>query len=186
MKVSLGSKMCLYPSLTVLVGALLNDRPNYITIAHVGILDFSTISLGINRSHFTNAGIQAHGTFSINIPSETMVMETDYCGMVSGRNVDKSALFEHFYGKLNTAPMIRGCPLNMECRLVQTVSMPRHDVFIGEVVETYCDEACITGGAIDYTKLQPILFTMADRSYWRLGERLAAAWSIGKEFRPKG
>jgi flavin reductase (DIM6/NTAB) family NADH-FMN oxidoreductase RutF len=183
MKVSLGAKNCLYPMPTTLVGANVGGKPNFITIAHVGIMDLGSVSLGMNKVHYTNAGIRENGTFSVNIPTADMVEITDYCGLVSGKRVDKSALFESFYGKLGTAPMIQACPINMECRLVQTVDFHTHDVFIGEIVETYCDEAVLTDGVVDFAKVQPILFAMNDRSYWRLGERFAKAWHIGKEWK---
>jgi flavin reductase (DIM6/NTAB) family NADH-FMN oxidoreductase RutF len=180
MKISLGAVNGLYPMPTTLVGALVDGKPNYIAIAHVGIMGATAISLSMNKSHYTNAGIKQQGTFSVNIPAAAMVAETDYCGIVSGRNEDKSRLFDTFFGKLGSAPMISQCPLNMECRLVQTVDFPRHDVFIGEIVETYADERILTDKMVDLAKLQPVLFSMHDRSYWRLGERLAKAWEIGK------
>lgn len=181
MKVSLGAVNCLYPMPTTLVGANVNGKPNYIAIAHVGIMDLDSISLSMAKIHYTNAGIKENETFSVNIPSVEMVQETDYCGLVSGRKVDKGALFETFYGKLKTAPMIKGCPVNMECRLIRTIDFPRHDLFVGEIVETYCDERCLKDGVVDFSKVNPILFVMNDKSYWRLGERFAKAWSIGKE-----
>jgi len=183
MKISLGVRNCLYPMLTTLVGANVNGKPNYITIAHVGIMTLQSISLGMGKSHYTNAGIKENGTFSVNIPSVDMVKQTDYCGIVSGKKVNKAKLFETFYGKLKTAPMIKECPINMECKLVQTVDFPQHDVFIGEVVETHCDERYLTEGVVDVSKVHPILFVMNDRSYWELGGRLAKAWSIGNELK---
>lgn len=168
MKVKLGAKNCLYPMPTTLVGANVNGKPNYITMAHVGIMDPGSVSLGMNKVHYTNAGIKENGAFSVNIPSLEMVKETDYCGLVSGKHVNKSQLFETFYGKLGTAPMIKECPINLECRLIQTVDFPRHDVFVGEVVEAYCDEQYLTDGVVDFSKVQPILFVMNDRSYWKL------------------
>lgn len=131
---------------TTLVGANVKGKPNYITIAHVGIMDLSSISLGMAKIHYTNAGIKENKTFSVNIPSAGMVKKTDYCGLVSGKRVDKSRLFENFCGKLETAPMIKQCPINTECRLIKTVDFPKHDVFVGEVVETYCDEQCLKDG----------------------------------------
>ncbi len=183
MKVELGVKNCLYPMPTVLVGATVNGRPNYITIAHVGIMDLVSVSLGMAKAHYTNAGIKEQGTFSINIPTEDMVAVTDYCGLVSGRDADKAALFATFYGKLKTAPMIKACPVAMECELVQTVDFPRHDVFIGRIVATWCDEEYLTGGEVDFARLRPILFTMSDRGYWKLGERFADAFRIGKDLK---
>jgi flavin reductase (DIM6/NTAB) family NADH-FMN oxidoreductase RutF len=181
MKREIGRKNCLYPLPTTLVGANVNGKPNFIAIAHVGILDTTTISLGMNKSHFTNNGTKENKTFSVNIPSITMVKETDYCGLVSGKDIDKSTLFQTFYGKLKTAPMISTCPVNLECRLIQTMDLPHHDVFIGEIMMTYCDEIVLTKGVLDYKKLNPILFTMQDQGYWMLGERIATAWNIGKE-----
>lgn len=182
MKVSLGARNCLYPMPTTLVGANVNGKPAFITMAHVGILDYTTISLGMNKAHYTNAGIRENGTFSVNIPSQDMVRVTDYCGLVTGRKVDKGALFTVFYGSLGTAPMIKECSVNMECRLLQTVDRPNHDVFIGEIVESHCDENVLTDGVLDFSKVQPVLFVMNDKSYWRLGERLARAWSVGKGY----
>jgi flavin reductase (DIM6/NTAB) family NADH-FMN oxidoreductase RutF len=118
----------------------------------------------------------------VNIPSVDLVKETDYCGLVSGRKFDKAAVFETFYGKLITAPMITECPINMECRLAQTVDMPNHDVFVGEIVEAYCDEKLAAeGDMVDFARANPILFAMYDKSYFKLGERFADAWSVGKE-----
>ena len=185
MKKSLGAKNCLYPMPTTIVGAIVDGKPNYIAMAHMGIMDFTSVSMGMNKNHYTNAGIKETGTFSINIPSVDMVVETDYFGTVSGRDVDKGALVETFYGTLETAPMIQSCPINMECRLIKTVDFPEHDVFVGQIVETYCDEECLSDGIVDFSKVRPILFVANDRSYWRLGDRLAKAWDIGKRMHDK-
>lgn len=181
MKVDIGAKNCLYPLPVTLVGALVNGKPNYTTIAHVGIMDMGSVSLGMGKIHYTNVGIKENGTFSVNIPSVKMVKKTDFCGLVSGKKVDKSAVFKTFYGKLQTAPMIEECSLNMECELIKTVDFPSHDVFVGKVVTTYCDDNILTDGAVDIEKLEPILFVMHDRCYWKLGGKLAKAWDVGKE-----
>ena len=180
-KINLGAKNCLFPSLTTLVGANVGGAPNYITIAYVGIMDHGSISLSMNKAHYTNAGIKENGTFSVNIPSVEMVIQTDYFGLVSGKRVDKAKLVQTFYGELETAPMIEQCRINMECRLLQTVDFPQHDVFVGEIVATHCDESVLTDGVVDFERVQPILFAMNDRSYWKLGGRLGKAWSIGKK-----
>ena len=185
MKTKLGPVNSLYPLPVTLVGATVGGRPNFITIAHVGIMDPGSVSLGMHKSHYTNAGIRDNRTFSVCLPQQDLVRETDYCGMASGRNHDKAALFSVFYGDLETAPMIRECPLCMECRLVQTVDFPKHDIFIGEVVQTHCDEACLTDGVPDFAKIRPMLFTMGDKGYWRLGERFADAWRAGQEIKNK-
>jgi flavin reductase (DIM6/NTAB) family NADH-FMN oxidoreductase RutF len=185
MKIKLGVKNCLYPMPTVLVGTIVDGKPNYVTIAHVGIMELASVSLGMNKEHFTNKGIKENKTFSINIPSTKMIVETDYCGLTSGRSEDKSKLFTTFYGVLKTAPMIEECVLNIECELVKIVDFPNHDVFVGRIVETYCEESVITEGVVDVGKVQPILFVMNDRSYWSIGKRIGKAWSVGKKLEDK-
>lgn len=184
MKITLGPTNCLYPMPVVLLGANVNGKSNYMTIAWDGIVDFNFISVSITKTRYTYAGIKENNTFSINIPSLHMLVETDYCGTVSGKNVDKSKLFQNFYGKLETAPMIEQCPINMECRLVRIIDgLPTHEVFIGEIVETYCDEEYRTNDKLDWQKMQPILYIGTNTSYWTLGKRLGEIGSEGRKLK---
>ena len=188
MKKNLGAVNCLYPMPITLVGAIVNGKPNYLTVAHVGIMNHAQptyITVGLGKMHYTNAGIKENKTFSVNIPSEDMVMETDYCGIVTGKNTDKAALFEAFYGELKTAPMIAECPVNIECKLYDIIDFPTHDVFIGEIMATYCDENVFTDNAIDLLKVRPMLFDMGRRRYWKLGEPFAECWNIGKQLKSR-
>jgi flavin reductase (DIM6/NTAB) family NADH-FMN oxidoreductase RutF len=178
MKISRRAQNCLYPMPLVIVGANVHGKPNYITIAHVGIMDFYSVSVSMGKKYYTNAGIKENKTFSVNIPSVEMVKEAEYCGLTSGKAADKANLFDNFYGKLQTAPMIKECPINMECKLIQTVAFPNHNVFVGEIAETYYDDQYVTNGVVDPFKVQPILFTMNDTGYWKLGERFAKAWNV--------
>jgi len=75
--------------------------------------------------------------------------KVDYCGLMSGKRVDKSEIFEVFYGDLETAPMIVGCPICMECRLIQTIELPTHYLFVGEIIASYADENYLSDGGID-------------------------------------
>lgn len=185
MKKQLGAKNCLYPLPTVLVGAQVNGKPNFIAMAHVGIADPGSISMGMSKSHFTNQGIKENGTFGVNIPSTKLMKETDYCGLVSGKKEDKAKMFKVFYGALKTAPMIEECPINMECELTHTFDFESHDIFVGKVVETYSDEDVLDSGVINFAKVDPLLFVMNDRGYWSLGRRLGSAWSVGMELKRK-
>jgi flavin reductase (DIM6/NTAB) family NADH-FMN oxidoreductase RutF len=181
MKTKLGKRNALYPMPTVLVGMLVDGRPNFITVAHVGIMDLTTISISVKREHYSDKGIKKTKEFSINIPSARLVKEVDFCGMFSGERADKSDLFHVFAGKATDAPMIDECPLNMECRVVKTLDYSGHDVFIAEIVETHCDDDVLVDGKVDPGKLDPILFFMEDRGYHSLGGKIAAAWSAGEE-----
>jgi flavin reductase (DIM6/NTAB) family NADH-FMN oxidoreductase RutF len=185
-KIPIGAKTFLYPNPTTLVGANVRGKPNFLAIGYCGIVQHSPamIAVGSSKAHYTNAGIKENGTFSVNIPSEEMVRITDYCGIVSGKTVDKSTLFETFYGTLGTAPMIKECPINLECKLVQTLDYGyTHEVFIGEIVEAYSEERYLTGGLPDIKKIKPIVFSMHDYNYWKIGEHLGRGFNIGKKFR---
>ena len=112
----IGTVNALYPMPTTLVGATVNAKPNFLAVAHVGILNHYTpqyLSIGLHKSHYSNSGIHDNRTFSICLPSEDLMVETDYCGIMTGKKTDKAALFEIFYGELKTAPMIRQCPVNI-------------------------------------------------------------------------
>ncbi|KPJ78848.1 MAG: flavin reductase [Deltaproteobacteria bacterium SG8_13] len=178
----------LYPTPAVLVGAVVNGRPNIITIAHIGIVNHARpflISLSMGKAHYTNAGIKENKAFSVNIPSENLVAETDYAGLVTGKKVDKSRLFELFYGELENAPMISSCPVNMACRLHDIYDTQTHDLFIGEIVETYADESVLARTVVDISRVKPLLFDMSSKKYWSLGPALADCWRVGMTIKKK-
>ncbi len=179
----LGSVNALYPTPTTLVGATVNGKPNFITIAHIGIMSLNCISLGMNKVHYTNAGIKENKTFSVCIPSENLMVETDYCGIMTGKKTDKAALFDVFYGELKTAPMIQQCPVCMECRLERIVDFPDHDIFVGEIIQTHVYEAILSEGKVDVSKVKPILFDMNSKKYWSLGTELGNCWNVGKQLK---
>ncbi len=77
--------------------------------------------------------------------------------------------------------MIEQCKVTMECRLIDHVKLPTHDLFVGEVVGTYADVDVLTNGVVDIAKLRPLLFDMASKKYWGLGDPVAKCWSVGKE-----
>ena len=186
MKKTLGGVNALYPTPTVIVGAIVDGKPNFITIAHIGIVNHAKphlISLSMGKAHHTNAGIRENKEFSVNIPSENLVAETDYVGIVSGKKVDKSGVFEIFYGSLSKAPMIKACPVCMECRLFDTYDTPTHDLFIGEIVEAHAEESVLTEGKLDVSKVRPLLFDMHTVKYWSLGPAVASCWSVGKQLK---
>jgi len=192
-KIELAVKAYLFPKPVTLVGTNVGGKPNYMTLAYCNIVNQKPpiISISSGKRHYTNIGIKENGTFSVNTPSADMVKITDYCGLVSGRRVDKSTLFETFYGKHKTAPMIKECPLNLECKVIKTVELPMNEVFIAEIVGVYVEEQYLTNGLPDMQKINPIVLSMFDdylgrgNNYWKVVEHLGRAWSIGKELKDK-
>jgi flavin reductase (DIM6/NTAB) family NADH-FMN oxidoreductase RutF len=141
------------------------------------------IACGIGNHHYTPKGIAETKTFSVNLPSAGLLERTDYCGLVSGEKVDKSKVFDVFYGSLRTAPMIKECPISLECRLVRTVPLPTNSLYIGEIVGAYADGTVIRDGNPDFPLIDPLFLTMPDNRYWTLGKHVGDAWSAGKNLK---
>lgn len=182
-KVKLGPQTLLYPMPAALVGALVGDKPNFMTAAWCAIAAYKppAVAVAVQRTRYTLQGIQDKGSFSVNIPSCDQVKEVDYCGIYSGKKKDKSSIFGVFYGTLETAPMIEECPLNLECRLAHTMELGSHVQVIGEIVETYIHEDCLTTGKADPAKVNPLIFAPGTMQYHRLGETIARAFHVGQE-----
>lgn len=175
-----------FPVPICIVGTVVHGKINYATYGSFGLLSPRPqiyIYIGSQGPRYTNIGIKENKYFSVNIPSEEQMHETDYVGLVSGRDTNKSTVFKSFFGPVNEAPMIERCPVNMVCKLIQTVHLPNRDIFFGELIEIYVNEECSKDGVFDFTKINPLLFTMngpGDASYWKLGKVVGSAYKEGK------
>jgi flavin reductase (DIM6/NTAB) family NADH-FMN oxidoreductase RutF len=143
------------------------------------------LGVAVNHGHASHAAIVETGEFSVNFPTVDMVEVTDYVGLVSGKRIDKSELFDIFYGELKGAPMISECPLTIECKLSKTVELPSNSFFIGEIVGSYSEVQFLTDGVPDIKKINPFLLTMPDNGYWSVGELVGRAWSDGKAMKKR-
>jgi flavin reductase (DIM6/NTAB) family NADH-FMN oxidoreductase RutF len=184
-KIRISNHAFLYPMPMVLVGTLVEDRPNFMAVGWVSRVNFKPPMIGaaIHRMHYTNQGIRTCGAFSVNVPAVELMEKVDYCGLVSGRSEDKSLLFSVSRGEVTGSPMVDECPLSMECRVIRTVELPTNDIFIGEIVGAYCGEKYLTEGKPDIRKMDPFTLTMPDNTYWKVGDRAGGAWNIGKNIR---
>jgi len=184
-KVKLDPGPFVVPMPLALVGASVGGKANFMPAAFLGIINYqpTVVACGLSPAHHTCAGIVETKAFSINLPGADLVEAADWCGLASGKKTDKSAVFETFPGDATGAPMISRCRLSAECRLLFTVPFQVDTVYFGEVIGVYADEQALTGGAPDWRKIAPLIFTFPDKGYWTLGERVAQAWSVGKGFR---
>lgn len=178
------SLFCL-PWTQTLLGSHVSGKVNFMALDWLTRVNYQPAMIGIcvNKGHATNEAVRTTGEFSVNVPSADMVAVTDYCGIASAKNADKSALFEVFYGELKAAPLIKDCPLNIECRLVQAVDLPTNTFFIGEIRNIYSEERFMTDGKPDPKKMRPFLLTMPDNRFWAIGEQVGNAWKDGLKFR---
>jgi flavin reductase (DIM6/NTAB) family NADH-FMN oxidoreductase RutF len=170
----------------LLVGAKVDGKANFMAVAWGGIANGEPpmISVAIRPSRYTLKGIRQNLAFSVNVPSSDMVRETDYCGLKSGAKFDKVEVchFKVFYGKLENAPLIEQCPINLECKTVHSLNLESHALVIGRIEETHVSESCLTDGKPDLAKMKPFIYTPTPANcYHSFGEVIAQAFSIGKE-----
>lgn len=184
-KIDIGKNGFVYPMPIALLGANIDDKANFMALGWVmrASMNPPLLTVSVNKNHLTNKAILENKTFSVNFPSVDLLDVTDYCGLVSGKRTDKSNLFEIFYGNLKSAPMIKECPLSLECRLDDIYEMPTSTLFIGEIVSTYTEKKYLTDDKPDIKKINPAVLTMPDNNYWSIGENVGKAWGIGKNFK---
>ena len=165
----------LYPVPAVLVTCGTGDQANIITLAWVGTIcsDPPMVGISIRPSRHSHDLISQAGEFVVNIPTADLVAQVDYCGQVSGRDVDKWAAcgFTPEPGSAVATPLIAQCPVNLECELARIIPLGAHDLFVGEIVAVQLDEAILDDrGRIDYTKARP--FAYLGGQYRGIGEFL--------------
>lgn len=179
-----------YPMPVALLGTIIGDGPSFMTVAWVARVNATPpmMAVAVGRNHASYEAVCMTRVFSVNFPSEDQRVETDYVGITSAKTTDKSEVFEVFRGELGGAPLIKSCPLAMECRVVETVDLPTNTLFVGEVVSVWAHEEVLDeSGAVDLVKARPMLLSMPDNRYWALGEPLGRAWKDGAEYvRPGG
>lgn len=187
-KIKLNNAGYMYPMPMTLVGTSSEGRPNFMAVAWISRVNNQppVLAAAINNRHLTNKAIRENKEFSVNIPGIDLLEKTDFCGLVSGKYTDKSGLFEVFHGELENAPMIKECPLCMECRLWETLEMPTNTLFLGEIVGMYAGEEFLTDGKPDIVKMNPFVLTMPDNGYRAVGEYLGAAWKAGLKLKNEG
>ncbi|MDF2566952.1 MAG: flr [Oscillospiraceae bacterium] len=159
------------PYIGVLAGAMVNGKPNYATLGAYGVVSQKPVLyISLKNSHHTTSGVVETGFFSVNIPSSDLVEKTDFCGCVSGNRTDKSSVFESFYDEAGNAPMVRECPVNYLCKVIQTIPMFDFTMFIGEIVAVYADEKCLENERPNALKVDPII--LMDSGYYNLKDRI--------------
>jgi flavin reductase (DIM6/NTAB) family NADH-FMN oxidoreductase RutF len=166
----------LYPVPVVLVTCVdPAGKPNIITLAWAGTVCSSPpmVGIGVRPSRYSHDLIRDSGEFVVNLPSTAIAEAVDICGTVSGANVDKfqtTGLTPLLASKVRP-PLIAECPVNLECKMTQALSLGAHTLFLGEIVAVQTDESVLNeAGSLDVRLARPIAF--ANGEYWTLGEML--------------
>ena len=136
----------LYPVPSVMVSCQRpGEKPNIITVAWAGTVCSSPamVSISVRPERYSYDIIKETGEFVINLTTEKLVRATDYCGVKSGRDVDKfkEMKLTPIPAEKVSCPMIEESPVNLECKVVEVHRYPTHDMFVGEIVAMHVDEA---------------------------------------------
>ena len=155
----------LNPVPVVMVSCADNEgKPNIITLAWAGTVnsDPPMLSISIRKSGYSHSIIKEKGEFAVNLPTRKLAFATDYCGVKSGRDIDKFEAMKLSPEKASIigAPIIKECPVNLECVVRQVLELGSHDMFIGEIVATNVDESLLDkNGKLELHKADLICYS---------------------------
>lgn len=181
MQKNIGSVLALYPTPLTVVGAMVDGKPNWTLVGHVGIMSHDRIMVSIAKAHYSNKGIRESKKLSVNVVDESILEKADYIGTVSGEKTDKSAVFPYHIGEAG-APIIGTAQLVMECSVTDVYETGVFENFILAIENTYAEEAISNAeGKIDYGKFKPVLFQMPTYEYLRTGGIIGKCMKIGRE-----
>lgn len=181
MKREIGNSLALYPTPLAVVGAMVEGKPNWLLVGHLGIMGHDHVMVSLASTHYTNKGIKETKTLSIAIVDEAMLPKADYVGCVSGSKEDKSGMFAYHMSEAGV-PIPDEAPVVMECTVEDIYNTQGFESFICTINHVYAEETVVNEkNKIDYRILKPVLFEMPTYEYLRTGDVIGACMKIGKE-----
>lgn len=176
----------LYPLPAVMVSvADQNGKNNIITLAWVGTVcsEPPIVSISVRPERYSYSILRETGEFVINLTTKELVYATDYCGVKSGRDIDKFKEMGLTAAPAQEvrAPLIAESPVNIECRVREVKSLGSHDMFIADVLAVHADERYMDENhKFHLDKAEPILYSHG--TYFSCGEELGTfGFSVRKK-----
>ena len=177
----------LYPVPAVMVSCgREGEKPNIITVAWAGTIcsDPAMVSISVRKERYSHDIIKETGEFVINLVNKRLVRATDYCGVKSGRDVDKFAacgLHSAPGSVLTDCPILEESPVNLECKVTQVIPLGSHDLFLAEVAACDVDESLLDeNGKLCLEKAKLIVYSHGE--YLALGKKLGTfGYSVRKK-----
>lgn len=189
MHVSLGPQAFSAPVPVMLVGTYDADgRADIMPAAWGGICCSQPpcIAVSVRKNSWTCRSIAMRRAFTVSIPDSGMTAMADFCGLVSGKSVEKFSVLglTPEAGEHVDAPYVRECPAVMELLLRNTVELGSHVQFIGEIMDLKVRRDCIgSEGLPDHKRIDPISYAPMTKEFFSLGEFIARAWAVGRTIR---
>ena len=176
----------LYPLPAVLVTVADKEgRQNVFTVAWTGTVcsDPAMVSISVRPERYYYHMIEETGEFVINLTTEKLTFATDYCGVKSGRDVDKfkEMKLTPIPAKEVSAPLLLESPVNIECKVKEIIKLGTHDMFLAEVVAVHADEAYMDEkGKFSLSQAKPMVYSHG--TYFSLGKELGSfGYSVRKK-----
>ena len=167
----------LAPVSPVLVSCGTMENPNLITIGWVGIINTQPprLSISVRPERFSHGLIKESGEFAVNLPTETLIRAVDWCGVKSGRDVDKFAAMGLHTEQASqiSAPLLAESPVCMECRVFDCIPLGSHDMFLADILAVNVrDDLVDEAGKLHLGRAH--LLGYAHGEYYGLGRRVGS------------
>lgn len=176
----------LYPLPAVMVSVADKEgNSNIITVAWAGTVCTNPpmLSISVRPERYSYHMIRETGEFVVNLTTEKLAYATDYCGVKSGRDTDKwkAAGLTREMASQVLAPLIKECPVNLECRVKRVDELGSHHMFLAEVVAVHVDEAYMDEkGTFHLSDAKPLAYSHG--RYYGLGKCLGTfGYSVKKK-----
>lgn len=179
----------LYPLPVVMISCGSMEKSNIITVAWTGILNTNPamVYISVRPTRYSYNLIKESGEFVINLTNEKLAYATDWCGVKSGKNVDKFEQMHLTKEKANfvKCPMIKESPVSVECKVKEVRELGSHHMFVAEVLSINADEKYIDDkGAFDISKCNLIAYS--NGHYYSLGRKIGRfGFSVEKKKKKK-
>ena len=166
----------LYPLPVVMVSVRDGEgKDNIITVAWAGTVCTNPpmVSISVRPERYSYHMLKESGEFVINLTTEELCRAADYCGVKSGRDVDKfrELGLKKEEASVVGAPMIGQSPVNIECRVTKVEELGSHHMFLARVEAVHADEAWMDeNGRFDLNKALPVAYSHGE--YYGLGRKL--------------
>ncbi len=170
-----GTQLAPVPAVLIGSGNAKGYSPNIFTAAWCGIVnsDPAMLSVSIRKERYSHTIISETGEFSCNVPVPAIARAVDYCGVVSGRKVDKfkACGLTMLDGEKISAPTVAECPITLECKVVEIKELGSHDLFLAEIVNVRVSAEFIDeNGHFDFAREG--LLAYCHGGYYNIGEKL--------------
>jgi flavin reductase (DIM6/NTAB) family NADH-FMN oxidoreductase RutF len=179
MKIEITPIPLIHPTTIVVVGTIVNGKPNYTTIGDVAVAGINPplLMISLHEHHNAMVHINEHHTCTINVPTKELVNQVDYAGMYSSKKVDKSELFDAEI--VDGLPVIKDSPITLFLEEHNRIQIKHRVIIVCSITKTMVNPSIIKDNHLNLSNLQSILYGL-DNNYYTTGDTLGKGYELGK------